>query len=508
MSAAMKLVVAGLLVGVLGCGSAAVAPARRIDPAPSPPDRADRGAIDEHSHPRRVAGTIPVTTTSAAARAAFERGEALMDRAQRAAARPHYEAAIAADPAFAQAHLGLAGASSGAERTAHLQRARELARDLPELERLWVELVWAGTVGDPSASSLAARVVELAPASARAQRLRAGIARWHTGDVPVALAAYRAAVALAPADASSYDGLAWAHTASGDFGAAARAAEQLIKLKPDDAQAYAVHAAILLRTGQLDAAARAWARTLELDPEARCEDGLAMIELYRDRPASAAAWIRRGLTKSQASIAGTNEDWMDRIHFADLLVSMYLAIDDLDAAAAAVTEGVAVMERAGVPSTDLWRHLLDAKVLVARGEHAAAAQRLDTALADERVRARRSRLSRALRSQRLAVAIAARRSADVEAAGAALFAERTDDEIAKSARFELAVFRRDLAAARAALDGLRVDPDAFPRKRLDLATLQGDAIEVERLRRELAASHGATPAAYAARRRARREAPP
>jgi tetratricopeptide (TPR) repeat protein len=179
-----------------------------------------------------------------------------------AQSRPHYLEALKADPAFAQAYVGLGGSSMGAERAQHLARARQLAARLPEAERLWVEVAWAGSTGHPGAGALIDRVVALAPDDWKAHHLRAGIAQFQRRDLATALAAYERAAELAPDRAPPYRGLATVRMAAGDFSGAMAAAERYAALSPGESRPLDLKGTIFMLNGRLDEAERAFRAAL------------------------------------------------------------------------------------------------------------------------------------------------------------------------------------------------------------------------------------------------------
>lgn len=484
-------------------GSAACAREAAV-PSPAGPAAAAPVARTPGAAPR----TIPLTTSSAEARAAFERGERLMYEGKLAQSRPHFEAAIAADPALAQAYVGLAGSWDGEERKRHIARARELAIDLPEVERLWIEAMWSGTVGDPSATATAARVAALAPDDWRAHQHVAAIALYHTGDLPAARAAYERATQVASDRAPPYRGLALVLVALGDLARAEAAIERYVALSPREPRAQDIRGEILLKGGKLDEAERAFREAIAIDATYHAEDGISAVHLYRGDAASAAAVLRSGLTKRSAALVGTNEDQLARLHIGRALVWTHVAAGQLDRAEAAIREVGAAIADTGTAHRELRGEELRIELLAERGRWSEALRRIDRAAARARADGgSRMRLVRALGLLQLRVALGAGKARAIERASAALLAERADDPAAKMARALMAHHRRDARAVLAAAEELRGDDEAHAEANLlaaELLAAGGDRDEATRLWREVAGTFGRSPRLVIHRRRAER----
>jgi tetratricopeptide (TPR) repeat protein len=474
---------------IAGCTSDRGRDARPLVPAPTAPR------------------LIPLSTSSETARAAFQRGEELLFAGKLAQSRPHFEAAIAADPELAQAHFNLGGSSGGEERKAHIAKARELARALPEVERLWIETGWAGSSGDPSAGELAARVVALAPDDWRAHWYQGSIAHFHRGEFATARAAYERAIRLAPARATPYGGYISALVALGDLAAASTAAARLVALSPGEAAPLDTQGEVLLRAGKLEEAERAFRAAVATDPAHRSEDGIAMVQLYRGDTAAAADWLRRALNKRGGDLASTNEDYIVRAGLGRSLVWTYLVAGDLDRADAAVAEAEASLVAGGATHAALRVQEMRAEVLAERKRWAEAARVADEAIASARALATWSRILRELGLLRIRIAI---RSGDTAAAGRlgeAFLTDRADDAYAKVGRLLMAYHRRDLAAVLAAVEELRGEDEAQAEGKLFAAELLASAGDRERatqLRREVASVYSRSTQAFVYRRLAER----
>jgi tetratricopeptide (TPR) repeat protein len=447
--------------------------------------------------PRRL---IPLSTASPEARLAFQRGERAMIDNDLLGSKAHFLAAIAADPNLAQAYLGLGGPSSGEERRKHVGRALELAKTLPEVERLWIEAQYAGVTGGKDALELAERVAALAPDDWRAHWFHGLIAQHHKGDLVTARRAYERATQVAPEESASYRLLAVLLLQTGDLAAAATAAERFAARAPRNPRAFAEKGNVLLRNGRLAEAEVAFREAFAIDPTLRTP-GLAMVLLYRGDAAAAAAQLRAELAKVSATLANTPEDLAARYDVAIELVWTLAAAGDVTGAEAAVAGLEAVLVAAGEPMVEAQQ--LRAELALVRGDAAAAARLADEALAQAESG---SPTARSARLTRLRVAAAAGDTALVIELDDALQRERATDKVAKTARLLAGHARRDARAVTAALDELRADPALVAEGKLLLAELlvATEAERAEQLRREVATSFGGTAQAFLHRRRADR----
>jgi tetratricopeptide (TPR) repeat protein len=91
---------------------------------------------------------MPITTTSDAARVHYVQGEHATGNVDFERARAHFDAALAADPTLAMAHVYLAVLSGGDERAEHVRQATANAAQASEAERQMVESYTANLEGD------------------------------------------------------------------------------------------------------------------------------------------------------------------------------------------------------------------------------------------------------------------------------------------------------------------------------------------------------------------------
>jgi tetratricopeptide (TPR) repeat protein len=223
------------------------------------------------------APTLPLTTTSEAARTHFEQGQRDMDLANNPAAYDHFLAAVAADSGFAFAHLRAANTAPSLEAyTTHLARAEALADGASEAERLLIQADRAGFQNDwQTGLSLAQQIVAAAPGSPRALTELAG---WQTAvkDHAGARASLERAIAIAPAFLPAVMQLSnsYLFNEPQDFSRGAEYAQRAVEIEPDEPYAHDVLGDALRRQGDLAGARDGYTRAAELAPN----DGTYLVQ--------------------------------------------------------------------------------------------------------------------------------------------------------------------------------------------------------------------------------------
>lgn len=459
--------------------------------------------------------TVPVTTRSAEARAAFERGEELLWNtppgntggvSPPVLARPHYAAAVAADPDFAQGHLRLATTSTGDERVHHMARARELAAHLSEVERLWIEGSLVGLTGLGDFDTMR-KVAELAPDDWKVHVLLAGVAQWHAGDLATARAEYERSIELVPDRANTYYQLSAVCASLDDFACAERAIERYIALVPGHPSGLDRKGELLLQAGKLDEAQRSFEAALALDPTYPAESGIATVQMHRADFTGATASLQRMLEKIPTA---TVEDLGQRLGVTYELVWLHELAGQEHEIEPLLASWLASVAALPVYQPQLRVEIIHAQRLLDRNELGQAAQRLDAALAQVRPDVandpRAQRLTRTLNLLRLEVAARAGDAALATSLSAEILAARADDRDARRTHFLLAMQAQDHAAMLTALDELRGDPESHA----DATLLAADALaragklhDATRLRQDVADERDGTRArSFLLRRRA------
>ncbi|HTS89345.1 MAG TPA: tetratricopeptide repeat protein [Gemmatimonadales bacterium] len=231
-------------------------------------------------------GKIPVTTVSDAARKEFLQGRELADNLRLADAIAHFDKAIALDPNFASAELARANvAPTVKDFQLHLDRAVALSSKASEGERLAILAAQAGSVGN------AAKVREYLERSAtlfpKDERAQFAVGAFYQGqqELPKAIAAFKAAIAIAPEFPPAYNNLGYAYRTTGDYAGAEAAFKKYAELIPNDPNPYDSYGELLMKLGRFDESMTQYRKALALDPHfIASRIGLAMNALYTGKP--------------------------------------------------------------------------------------------------------------------------------------------------------------------------------------------------------------------------------
>jgi tetratricopeptide (TPR) repeat protein len=210
---------------------------------------------------------MPVTTSSDDARSHFMLGLHALDMGRLDDARPHFEQAIAADPAFGHAYLLLAFASNSVtDFKRNLDLAAQNGAGASEAEQLRIEITVKGFDGDAEGALAAAQqLVEVAPSSPRAW-IALGDAQSNMGDMAGARASFNKATEEASDFAPAWMALGGSYLLEPqDLPAAQRAMERAVELEPEEAVTHDLLGDTYRAQGNLEQSAQEYTRTAELD---------------------------------------------------------------------------------------------------------------------------------------------------------------------------------------------------------------------------------------------------
>jgi tetratricopeptide (TPR) repeat protein len=452
-------------------------------------------AVDE---PAALPRVVPLTTSSAEARQAFEQAEQLRMGVQPDRARPLYEQAVARDPAFAQAHLGLAWSVGAEQRDVHLARAKELAAGLSELERRWTFAQAARISRAPDALALTSALGEEAAGDWFVQ-MAIGQMAHEQGELDTARVAFAMALKLAPEAAPPYNSLAYVFAAEGDYDRAVKTIVRYAELAPGHPNPQDSKGEILLMAGQLEQAEQAFRTALALDPSFRADDGLAVVQLHRGDLAGGIETLQRALHKGPDKM---------RLSVSHSLFLAYLAAGrDADAEKlSGETSALSAAQGHLLPELD--GQVLRARLLLERERWAEASALLDAALQTAQASPDPTApwLARKLRLARLQAALGSGELASADALGTEIVAMEPGDDLAHFAGLLMAHHRRDLPAALAELEALH-DPLLVAEGRLRVAELLAAAGETARateLRQQVARTYSRDPHTVLLRQKAER----
>jgi tetratricopeptide (TPR) repeat protein len=215
-----------------------------------------------------AAGKVPISTTSAEARADYIKGRTLAENLRVHDSREFMFRAISKDPNFAMAHLNLANSSpTGTEFFEHLGHAVKLADKASPGERLTIQAAQAGANADAAkALELLQKLVADFPEDERAH-FALGTAYFGRQDYDKAIEEYRSSTTIAPDFAPAYNIVGYAYRTVGRFDDAEQAFKKYIELIPNDPNPYDSYAELLMKMGRFDESIAQYRKALEQNPQ-------------------------------------------------------------------------------------------------------------------------------------------------------------------------------------------------------------------------------------------------
>lgn len=214
-------------------------------------------------------GQIPITTTSDEARAAYEQAQELSRNLKTQESIPHYERAVAEDPAFALAYFDLALAHAGVgnvqELFNNLGKAVALVDRVSEGERLLILGSHAGINDNPTRQrELYLELVQTYPQARRAH-YALGIYYYGQREFAAAAAELEKATQVSPDYATAYNNLGYAYSRLGRYAEAEKAFKAYAELIPDEPNPQDSLGELLMKMGRFDESIAAYRRALALD---------------------------------------------------------------------------------------------------------------------------------------------------------------------------------------------------------------------------------------------------
>jgi tetratricopeptide (TPR) repeat protein len=267
-SSARKLVIAVTLVA--GFGSIGIAAGRQA------PAKADK---------------IAITTASDEARRLYLKGRDLAEALRATDARRFYEQAVASDPRFALAYVGLANTSGTAKQFFDaLTQAVKLADGVSEGERHLILGLEAGAKSD--AAGQGRHYTELVRAYPNDERAHTLLGTYYFGrqDYATAVEHYKKATAINSAFAPVYNQLGYSYRFLEKYPDAEQAFRKYIELIPGDPNPYDSYAELLMKMGRFDESIKNYEKALSLDKNfVASYVGIGNNQLFMDRPDEARA---------------------------------------------------------------------------------------------------------------------------------------------------------------------------------------------------------------------------
>jgi tetratricopeptide (TPR) repeat protein len=359
------------------------------------------------------AGKIPITCSSQSARDAYLAGRFLLENLRATDARRFFQDAVAEDPDFALAHLGLANtAQTNNDFFASMGRAAELAARASDGERRFIESFVANMNGEPDRQfELLEELLGSFPDDERVHQ-QIGIFHFFTSqDYGRAAAHFRRATEICAEYSPAYNLLGYSLRFLEDYQGAEEAFQSYIALIPDEPNPYDSYAELLMKMGRFDDSIAAFGKALEVNPTfVNAYVGIANNQIFKGEGAAARATLgelrekatsdaqrRQACTWTAASYVhdGNHEDALDEIQRRydiaaetddrgamsadlDLRGDILLHAELIEEALDAYSESVTMMERstatAEVKEQTKRLHLFDVgRVALARGDLEAAA---------------------------------------------------------------------------------------------------------------------------------------
>jgi tetratricopeptide (TPR) repeat protein len=214
------------------------------------------------------AGKVPISTTSAEAKADFVKGRTLAENLRGHESREFMLRAIAKDPNFATAHLNLANSAPTAkEFFEHLGHAVALADKVSKGEKLTILGAQAGANADPAKQlELYRQLVAEFPQDERAHFLLGG-AYFARQNYDKAIEEYNRSTTIAPNYAPAYNIVGYAYRTADLYPEAEQAFQKYIELIPNDPNPYDSYAELLMKMGRFDESIGQYRKALEQNPQ-------------------------------------------------------------------------------------------------------------------------------------------------------------------------------------------------------------------------------------------------
>jgi tetratricopeptide (TPR) repeat protein len=281
------------MVGV-AAGVGITACAKKEAPAPAV-------ASEAKAPPPADGGKIPVTTSSADAKAEFLQGRDMVEKLLITDSMAHFQKAVSLDPTFAIAELSLANsAPTGTLFFEHLNKAVSLADKASNGERLLILAAKAGTNNDLVQQK--EYLVQLVAAYPNDERAHFNLGGYYFGqqEFPQAIEHYKKATEIAPSYSTAYNLLGYAYRQNDDYANAEKAFQKYVELIPKDPNPYDSYAELLLKMGRFDDSIAQYRKALAIDPNfVNAHMGIAADLMYSGHPDQAAAELQTMATKAR-----------------------------------------------------------------------------------------------------------------------------------------------------------------------------------------------------------------
>ena len=210
---------------------------------------------------------VPITTAFPEARRLYVDGRDLLEKLRGTDARRLFEQAVAKDPDFALAYVGLANTSgTNGEFVDATKRAVALADKVSEGERHLILALDSGMKGDPAGNlQHLADLVALFPNDERAHN-QLGNLYFGRQEYTSAISHYLKATTINPSFSTPYNQMGYAYRFLEKFDDAEKAFRKYTELIPNDPNPYDSYAELLMKRGRFDESIKAYEKALSIDP--------------------------------------------------------------------------------------------------------------------------------------------------------------------------------------------------------------------------------------------------
>jgi tetratricopeptide (TPR) repeat protein len=210
---------------------------------------------------------IPITTTSNKALDDYLKGRDLSEKLRGEDSRQHYEDAVALDPNFAMAYVGLALVESSAKGYFEkFDKAVALLEKVSEGEQQIILGMQAANNGDPMLQRKHfKKLVKLHPQDERAHNYL-GNHYFGQQEYDLAIEEYNQAITINPSFSPTYNQLGYSYRFIGNYTQAEKAFKKYINLIPEDPNPYDSYAELLMKMGNYDESIKNYKKALTLDP--------------------------------------------------------------------------------------------------------------------------------------------------------------------------------------------------------------------------------------------------
>jgi tetratricopeptide (TPR) repeat protein len=258
-------------------------------------------AVASEAAAPEAGGKIPVTTSSAEARAEFLKGRDMAEKLLITDSNAHFAKAASLDPNFALAELSLANsAPTGKGFFEHLNKAVSLADKASNGERLLILATEAGA--NNNAVKQKEYLDQLVAEYPDDERAHFNLGGYYFGqqDFSKAIEHYKKATELAPTYSTAYNILGYAYRQNADYDSAEKAFQKYIELIPRDPNPYDSYAELLLKMGRFDDSIAQYRKALAIEPNfVNAYQGIAMDLMYLGKPGEAEAELQNMARKAR-----------------------------------------------------------------------------------------------------------------------------------------------------------------------------------------------------------------